>query len=276
MELEGKVCLITGASGALGSAVAERFSREGARLAITYYSTRPAELLVNLTSTNGFSVPAYVLDVTRLANVRQVVEAVMSQFGRIDVLVNSTGRYGPIGPTHELSEEEWVAAIQANLIGAFYLVRAVLPIMLEQGSGSIIHFSGGGAAYGRPYFTAYGSAKTALVRFTESVAAETAELNVRVNAIAPGPVKSRMWEQLREAGPAAGERALEELNDMDANGGVGPSPAASLAVFLASERSKGITGRLISAVHDDWDHIDQRIARLQRSDAWMLRRMPLE
>jgi NAD(P)-dependent dehydrogenase (short-subunit alcohol dehydrogenase family) len=276
MELESKVCLIAGASGAIGTAVAERFSREGARLAITYHCHRPQELLAKLEASGGTSIPGFALDVSCWQSVQQVVSAVHSQLGRIDAVVNCTGKYGPIGPTHSVAVEEWADAIQTNLVGAFHMVHAVLPLMLTQCSGSIINFSGGGGAYGRPYFTAYGASKAALVRFTESVAAEVSECNIRLNAIAPGAVKSRMWEQLRHAGVAAGGRALEELEEMDTHGGVGPERAAALAVFLASDRSKDISGRLISAVHDDWEHLEPNIPKLQQSDAWTLRRVPLE
>lgn len=275
MELQSKVCLIAGASGAVGTAVAERFAREGARLAITYHSHRPVELLAKLGALSGASIPDFVLDVSGWPRVQQVISAVHSQLGRIDAMVNCTGKYGPIGPTHSVAVEEWVDAIQANLIGGFHMVHAVLPIMLAQRGGSIIHFSGGGGAYGRPYFTAYGASKAALVRFTESVAAEVSESNVRLNSIAPGAVKSRMWEELRHAGATAGERARKELEEMDAHGGVGPERAAALAVFLASDRSKDISGRLISAVHDDWEHLERDLAKLQQSEAWTLRRVPL-
>jgi NAD(P)-dependent dehydrogenase (short-subunit alcohol dehydrogenase family) len=276
MELQSKVCLIAGASGAVGTAVAERFAREGARLAITYHSQRPVELRAKLGTLSGASIPDFALDVSSWPSVLQVISSVHSQLGRIDAVVNCTGKYGPIGPTHSVAVEEWADAIQANLIGAFHVVHAVLPVMLAQLSGSIIHFSGGGGAYGRPYFTAYGASKAALVRFTESVAAEVSESNVRLNAIAPGAVKSRMWEQLRHAGAAAGERARKELEEMDAHGGVGPERAAALAVFLASDRSKDVSGRLISAVHDDWEHLERDLPKLQQSEAWTLRRVPLE
>jgi len=275
MELIDKVCLIAGASGALGSSVAEAFWRAGAQVAVTYHSRCPNELLAKLNAETR-RVPVWQMDVTQFDSVRTVVADVQTKFGRIDVLVNCTGVYGPIGPTHTLSEVDWVLAIQANLVGSFYLAHAVLPRMLEQRRGNIIHFSGGGAAYGRPYFTAYSASKAALVRFTESLALEIAESNIRVNAIAPGPVKSRMWEELRQAGLAAGRRALEELSQMDEGGGVTPDRAAKLAVFLASDASTGITGRLVSAVFDDWEHLEGRIPKLQQSDAWRLRRVPLD
>ncbi|MGA7555793.1 MAG: SDR family oxidoreductase, partial [Candidatus Acidiferrales bacterium] len=130
--------------------------------------------------------------------------------------------------------------------------------------------------YGRPYFTSYSAAKAALVRLTESLAGELRENNIDVNAVAPGPISSRMWEELRKAGQAAGAKAIEELKKMDENGGVSPERAADLAVFLASESSNGLTGRLISAVHDKWNEIDSRAVDRIPADAWTLRRIPLD
>jgi 3-oxoacyl-[acyl-carrier protein] reductase len=160
-------------------------------------------------------------------------------------------------------------------MGSFYLTRAVLPLMLERNKGKIIYFSGGGAAYARPFLTAYGASKAALVRFTESLAEEVVEAHVDVNIIAPGPVNSRMWNQMRSSAASAGPKALSEIKNMEETGGVSAQRAAELAVFLASERSNGLTGRLISAIHDDWKVFDQRIPDIMRSEAGTLRRIPL-
>lgn len=275
MELAEKVCLIAGASGTIGTAIAHRFFEEGARLVLTSHTTLPEKLVPGLTGPNG-RVARFVLDVTRWDEVLSVVNQAHREFGFIHVLVNCTGMLGPIGPTQNVAVEDWLHAIQTNLLGSFYLTRAVLPVMLAQGQGKIIHFSGGGAAYARPYFTAYSAAKAAVVRFTESVAEEVRDFNIQVNAIAPGPVESRMWEQMRAAADRGGPRLREELRKMNATGGVPPDRAAGLAVFLASDRSDGLTGRLVSSVYDDWEHLDSRISKIMESDAWTLRRVPLE
>ena len=216
------------------------------------------------------------LDVRKWSEVRETVNQAIEHLGTIDILVNCTGVLGPVGPTAKVDVKEWAQAVEINLIGGFYLTRAVLGVMQAKGGGKIIHFSGGGAAYGRPFFTAYGASKAALVRFTESLAEEVREYNIQVNTIAPGPVNSRMWQELRQAGELAGPRAVEELRTMDEKGGVPPERAAALALFLASDRSNGLTGRLISAVHDPWETLDQRIPEIMRTEAGTLRRVPLE
>lgn len=269
MQFEGKVCLIAGGSGAIGAAVAEKFYEEGATLAVTYLSRRAPLSTVE----NGRSI-ALELDITDIAQVQQRTEDIQQKFGRIDVLVNCTGILGPVGPTSNASVEQWARTLDINLLGAFYLTRAVLGGMVSRRKGKIIHFSGGGAAYGRPFYSAYSCSKAALVRFVESVAEEVRDHNIDVNAIAPGPVESRMWEELRKVAPPD-EKTRAELKKMDESGGVSPRVAADLAVFLASERSNGLSGKLISAVWDEWSGFDQRIDEIMNSEAGTLRRVPL-
>lgn len=243
-------------------------------LALTSRSGAQAGFLA--ASANNGDVLTFALDVCDWENVECVTRTIAERWGRIDVLVNCTGVIGPIGPLAHADVVAWRKATEINLLGAFHLVRSVLPVMLAGRRGKIIHFSGGGAAYGRPYFTSYSASKAAVVRLTESLAGELREKNIDVNAIAPGPVNSRMWEELRRAGEKAGAKAIEELKQLDENGGVSPERAADLAVFLASERSDGLTGRLISAVHDKWNEIDARVPDLIPADAWTLRRVPLD
>jgi NAD(P)-dependent dehydrogenase (short-subunit alcohol dehydrogenase family) len=279
-QLANKTCLIAGASGAIGLAVAKLFHHEGANLALTYFSQKPGSDWHRSGPNSGPGAgPSRVLeiplDICNKEDLNAAVQSVVERFGTVDVLVNCAGVLGPIGPTVTVSMDAWVEAVEINLMGSFYLTRAVLPLMLERNKGKIIYFSGGGAAYARPFLTAYGASKAALVRFTESLAEEVVEAHVDVNIIAPGPVNSRMWNQMRSSAASAGPKALSEIKNMEETGGVSAQRAAELAVFLASERSNGLTGRLISAIHDDWKVFDQRIPDIMRSEAGTLRRIPL-
>jgi 3-oxoacyl-[acyl-carrier protein] reductase len=274
MQLAGKVCLVAGASGTIGRAVAERFYQEGASVASTSYSTIPGNFPDELCNGNQRTL-CFVLDVRQWDEVQKVVRNVEKELGRIDVLANCIGELGPIGPTHAVSVEQWTHTIEANLIGCFYLARAVLPGMLARNTGKILHFSGGGAAYPRPYFTAYSASKAAVVRFTESLAEELQGTGIQANAIAPGPVKSRMWDQMRAAGTVGGPCLLAELKKMDETGGISVERVAALALFLASERSGKLSGRLISTVYDNWENLEQRISEIMPSEAGTLRRIPL-
>jgi NAD(P)-dependent dehydrogenase (short-subunit alcohol dehydrogenase family) len=274
MELENKTCLIVGASGSIGHAIAHHFYREGARVALTFRTKKQYVLSLGHEAKDP-RLATFQLDVRNWKNVQAVVNRTKKKFGLIHILVNCSGALGPIGPTQNVPVGDWLRTIEINLVGSFYLVRAVVPLMLAAGGGKIIHFSGGGAAYGRPFFTAYGASKAALVRFTESLAAELQDQNIQVNAIAPGPVKSRMWDELRASGASGGPKAIEELKQMDLTGGVSAERAAALALFLASERSNGLTGRLLSAVHDKWEEMGSRIPTIMSTEAGTLRRVPL-
>jgi len=275
LELTNKTCLVVGASGAIGRAVAEKLYHEGACVALTSHSQKKGAIL-GFSHTKDSRLAAFMLDVRRPTQVESVVAGVVRRFGPIHILVNCSGVLGPVGAAHLVSRAAWRKALEINLLGGFYLVHAVLPSMVSLGGGKIIYFSGGGAAYGRPYFTAYSASKAALVRFTESLSSELFDKNIQVNAIAPGPVESRMWDELRAAGDAGGPQALEELKKMAATGGVPAERAAALVLFLASSRSNGLTGRLISAVHDKWEDLEPRIPDIMSSDAGTLRRVPLE
>lgn len=275
MEFRNKVCLIAGASGAIGSAVAKAFYDEGARVVLTHYAKRFSSISIGFPAKDP-RIATFRLDARKWKDVQSVVAKAGNKFGPVDILVNCVGVLGPVGPTQEVSVEHWTQTIQINLLGGFLLARAVLPSMLTSGAGKIILFSGGGAAYGRPFFTAYSASKAALVRFTESLAAEVADKNIQVNAIAPGPVKSRMWDELLAIGSAGGSQALAELKKMEETGGVPAERAAALAVFLASSRSNGLTGRLISAVYDKWETLGPSISNELSQDAGTLRRVPLE
>ena len=274
MDLQNKVCLIAGASGAIGGAVARRFYQEGAQLALTYRTERSEGLEEDLSG--GERPPSfYALDITNWDQVQATVRRVESEYSGIDVLVNCSGIIGPIGRFEDSDPVEWNRAMEVNLTGSVYLARAVLPVLRRRGRGKIVFFSGGGAAYARPYFTAYSAAKAALVRFTESLAQEVVDADIQVNAVAPGAIKSRMWDEMRAASGAGGPKLLDELRKMDETGGASADHAAALTAFLASDRSNQVTGRLVSAVWDDWENLAEHAEKLAGSEAWTLRRLPL-
>jgi 3-oxoacyl-[acyl-carrier protein] reductase len=275
MELRNKVCVVAGASGAIGVAIARRLYAEGAHLAITYRTVKPQKPCEELSQGPGRTA-CYELDVTDCKQVETVIQQIRTDFAGIDVLVNCTGIQGPIGPLETLDMPEWARTIETNLLGSVYLARAVLPYMKERGRGKIILFSGGGAAYGRPYFTAYSSSKAAVVRFAESLALELEATDIQVNTVAPGPVRSRMWGEMRAAGQVGGPKLEEELKHMEETGGVSPDRAAGLVAFLASARSNRLTGRLLSAVWDDWEHFEKGMEKIVATEAFTLRRVTLK
>jgi 3-oxoacyl-[acyl-carrier protein] reductase len=146
--------------------------------------------------------------------------------------------------------------------------------MRETGGGRIVNLGGGGAAGLRPNFSAYATAKCGLIKFTETVAAEVAPLGIRINCIAPGPMNTEMLQEILRAGTnQAGSREFEQVTKQVASGATDPQIAADLIVYLASEQSAGVTGKLISAVWDPWRTLHQRAAELASSDVYTLRRI---
>jgi NAD(P)-dependent dehydrogenase (short-subunit alcohol dehydrogenase family) len=192
---------------------------------------------------------------------------------RLDILVNNAGIVGPIGPIEENSWQSWTTTVQVNLIAPAALCRLAIRQMKAQGGGSIINISGGGAASPRPFFSAYGAAKAALVRLTETIAAEAGPYGIRANAIAPGAMNTEMHEAVLRAGRSlAGETEYRSALQQAETGGVSPATPAELAVFLASDAA-GINGRLINAVWDPWKTLAGHAAELENSDVYTLRRI---
>lgn len=273
MELEGRVAIVTGAGRGIGRAIALAFAREGADIVIASRGLPEANETAGEVKALGRRALALPVDVSAQAQVDMMVASVINRLGKVDILVNNAGIQGPIGPTAENDTGHWVETVQVNLVGTFLCCRAVLPHMIKQQRGKIVNLSGGGATSARPYFSAYAASKTAVVRFTETLAQEVKGANIQVNAIAPGAVNTRMLQQVLDAGDAAGEKARAEAKRQLESGGTSPETAAALAVFLASAASDGLTGRLISAVWDDWRGMAKRVPEIVSSDLYTLRRV---
>jgi NAD(P)-dependent dehydrogenase (short-subunit alcohol dehydrogenase family) len=273
MILKNRITIITGGSGGIGSAIAMAFAREGASLVLA--SRTESELaktereLIN----NQSQVEIYQADVSRENDVQGLVNFTLKRFGNIDVLVNCAGIQGPIGPITDIDAREWFEAIKINLYGTFLCIQAVLPIMMKNNSGKILNFSGGGAVSPRPRFSAYGTSKAGVVRLTETLAGEYKDYNISFHAIAPGAVNTKMLEQVLAAGERAGKVELSKALKQKREGGVPPPQVAELAVFLASAKSDGLSGRLISLPWDNWSQIPQHLPEIMSSDVFAMRRI---
>jgi NAD(P)-dependent dehydrogenase (short-subunit alcohol dehydrogenase family) len=273
VRLDGEIVLITGAGRGIGEAVAHAFARSGASLVLTARTEQEVVHVARETGKLGVMTMALPGDVSKREGVRTIVATALDRFGRIDVLVNAAGIYGPIGPFVENDLDHWTAAIETNLLGTVFAIHAVLPQMLARRKGVIINFSGGGAVQPFPRFSAYATSKAAIARLTETLSEEVKESGIRINAIAPGSVNTRLLEQVLEAGENAGSSFYAKALKQKATGGTPPARAAELAVFLACSTGEGINGRLISAVWDDWKSLPKRTSELDRSALFTLRRI---
>ena len=274
MILKNKVALITGGSGYIGKAISRAFLREGAKVMLAARSVDELLAAKNELSDGFKSVEIYKADVTDSTDVKNLVKKTLKIFGKIDILVNAAGIYGPIGSSIDVNFDKWKQTFEINVFGTFNLMQRVLPIMIKKGRGKIINFSGGGDGP-FPRFSAYNSSKAAVVRLTETMAAEVKDYHIDINAIAPGPVNSRFLQQALEAGEeAVGKKRYQALLKQKNEGGVPPEKAANLCVFLASSASDGLTGKFLSAVWDDWKNWDKnKIAQIMKSDKYTLRRV---
>jgi 3-oxoacyl-[acyl-carrier protein] reductase len=222
----------------------------------------------------GQRVIAQPADVARPEDIDALVKATVEGFGRIDVLVNNAGVYGPLGPLDEIDWAAWSEAVAINLLGTVYACRRVLPVMKRQRYGKIINVSGGGATSPLPRITAYAATKAAVVRFTESLALELRDHRIDVNAIAPGALATRLLDEVIAAGPdAVGADFHARMVKTKADGGTPLARGAELVVFLGSAASDGISGRLISAVWDPWRELPSHRADLDAGDVYTLRRI---
>jgi len=275
--LSGKIAIITGANQGLGYRIAEKFIESGANLSIC---ARNAELLQEAhdkliaLANSEQKITSMSVDVSDQAQVQDFVANTYANHNGCHVLVNNAGIYGPKGGIDEVSWDEWKQAIEINVYGSVHMCREVIPCFKTQGYGKVIQLSGGGATSPLPNLSAYAVSKAAIVRFNETLAEEVRGTGIDVNAIAPGALNTRMLDEIIAAGPERVgqvfyERSVKQKND----GGVSLDYGAELAVFLASDRSKNITGKLISAQWDDWEAWPKHIDQLNDSDVYTLRRI---
>jgi 3-oxoacyl-[acyl-carrier protein] reductase len=277
MRLAGRSAIITGASRGLGRAIAEAYWNEGASLLLTASREGPlADVAGALSGSAGGERTLVVVpcDLSQPGAVPGLVARARETFDTLSVLVNNAATLGPIGPLWETPTEEWERNIRVNLLAPAELCAAVLPWLGEHRGGKVINLSGGGASGPRPNFSAYACAKAALVRLTEVLAHEASSLGVDVNAIAPGALNTRMLAEVLEAGPArVGLEEFEAAQRRTKEGDAALVRAVQLAVFLASSESDGVSGRLISAVWDDWSRLAEHREELRGSDVYTLRRI---
>jgi NAD(P)-dependent dehydrogenase (short-subunit alcohol dehydrogenase family) len=275
--LSGKVAIITGANQGLGLEIARRYLAAGADLMLC---ARNGDLLEKARSELAVlaqpqqKVFGQVADVSREEDAFNLFEQTLIQLNGCHILVNNAGVYGPKGEIESANWVEWVSAIQINVFGSILMTRAVLPHFKQQQYGKVIQLSGGGATNPMPLLSAYAVSKAAIVRFAETLAEEVRGKGIDVNAIAPGALNTRMLDEVLSAGPEkVGKTFYERSLQQKKSGGAGLEKGADLALFLASPASDGITGKLISAVWDNWEEWPAHIQELSGSDAYTLRRI---
>jgi 3-oxoacyl-[acyl-carrier protein] reductase len=281
--LSGHRALVTGAYGTLGTAICRRLRADGADLLLVGRSAdRLQELAAALLAAFPGDAPGLetlAIDLAATDAVERIAAAVAAA-GGLDLLVNNAAIQGPIGPLWENDWDAWQDTIRLDLLVPVALCRTLVGqpgsglLGREGRRGKIVNISGGGATGPRPNFSAYGVAKAALVRFTETFAHELRERAIDINAIAPGVLASQMTQAILAAGTTrAGDNEAATARKAVAGDGTAQDKAAALVGWLASAASDGITGRLLAALWDPWPTLDQKTAELAASDIYTLRRI---
>ncbi len=271
-----KLVFVTGAGRGIGRTIALKLSEAGYSVSGCARSLNELEETKNL---SGGKIHIIQLDVTDTVKMRKWMEETASivdadAYG----LVTAAGIYGPIGTFLENSWEHWKESVEINLYGTAQACRIFAQSVIAKNQpGRIILMSGGGATQPLPRFTSYCATKAAVVRFGETIAHELKEFNITVNAIAPGAVNTKLTDELIQAGPEkAGKEVYEKALKQKEEGGANPDKAGDLAVYLLSEKSSLVTGRLISAIWDPWQKMDEFGPQFEKSDVFTIRRITME
>jgi NAD(P)-dependent dehydrogenase (short-subunit alcohol dehydrogenase family) len=277
MILEGRTCIVTGAAGGFGRRLVVRFWQEGASLLLTSRRNEALQALADslpAAPSGGQKVATFSGDLSETGVACRLVARAREEFATLTILVNNAAIQGPIGPIWDNDLREWESTFRINLFAPALLCALVLPWMLSKSYGKIINISGGGATAGRPRFSAYSSSKAGLVRLTETLAGEVGAAGIGINAIAPGVMYTGMLDEILAEGPdRAGPMEFEKTRRYVGRGDAAIGKATDLATFLASSESDGITGKLISAVWDEWQDLPKHKAELRESDIYTLRRI---
>ena len=241
MRLRDKVAIITGAGAGVGAATATRFCAEGAHVLLCDWDTDAVAAIADQLRTTGGDVLALTVNVADEAQVRQLVAATIDRWGRLDILINNAG-VGSATDILNTTAEEWSRVMDVNLKGPFLCCKYSIPVMLEQGGGSIVNVASISSTCGIPGQAVYGPSKGGLLQLTRQLAIEYARRGIRVNAVAPGTVDTPMLH-----------KTLGSLDNPDAlmqfllhNHPIGriaqPVEIANAILFLASDEASFITG----------------------------------
>jgi NAD(P)-dependent dehydrogenase (short-subunit alcohol dehydrogenase family) len=244
MDFTGKVALITGGGGGIGRATALGFASRGAKVMIVDHDAASGQASLEAVAQAGGTAKFVSADVTKSASVQDYVKATLDAFGRIDCFFNNAGIEGKIVPTQDYDEDVFDQVIAVNLKGVFLGLRHVLPVMLKQGGGTVVNTASVAGLFGGPGMPAYVASKHGVLGLTKVASSDVAPYGVRVNAVCPGPVETRMMRSIESQrnhnDPESVHRAYSAT--MPTGRYTLPEEVAGVVLYLSSGLSGNVTG----------------------------------
>ncbi len=238
--LEGKIAVITGAARGIGKSIAIKFAQEGANIAFTDLALDDnAKATEAEIASYGVKVKGYASNAADFEDTHKVVDNIVKDFGRIDILINNAGITRD-GLMMRMSEQQWDMVINVNLKSAFNFIHAISPVMMKQKSGSIVNMSSVVGVSGNAGQTNYSASKAGMIGLAKSIAKELGSRGIRANAIAPGFIITEMTHQLSD------EVRQQWASQIPLRRGGTPEDVANVALFLASDLSSYVTGQVIT------------------------------
>ncbi|MEN6359268.1 MAG: 3-oxoacyl-ACP reductase family protein [Smithella sp.] len=242
MKLKNKVAIVTGASKGIGKAIAIRFAKEGASVVLASRSLTVLEEGVREIKAFGGEAMAISVDVRKVESINDLVKKTVARYGRLDLLVNNAGiTMG--GPSEDIAPEDWRAALETDLFSVFYASQSAARVMIPQGGGNIINISSVNGILAAPRRAAYCASKAAVNELTKVLAIEWADRKIRVNAIAPGYIRTELVQDVINKGAISIEAILRRTPQ----GRIGEvDDIAGLAVYMANDESSYMTGSIVN------------------------------
>ncbi len=276
-KLKDKTAIVTGGGSGLGYEISKKLLSHGANViivgrnkgALKYANKQLSEFCIN----NAF-IDYFVCDISDEASVIKLISKITKKYKIFSILINNAGIQGSKGKFEENNWKEWKQTIEINLFGSALMIRESLKVFTKNNYGKIIQLSGGGATKPSPNLSAYASSKAGIVRFIETISVELKDKNIYANCVAPGAVNTNMVDEIISSGPKkVGKELYEKSLAQKQNGGSSPEHCANLVAFLASPKSDGISGKLISALWDNYLDLLNHKNELAETDVYTLRRI---
>jgi NAD(P)-dependent dehydrogenase (short-subunit alcohol dehydrogenase family) len=245
MKLKDKVAVVTGAASGMGKAIATLYAAEGAKVVLADYNLEGAQQVAEEIQANGGTVKAVKANVAELADIENMIDIAVNEFGTLDILVNNAGIMDGFEPAGEIADEKWDRVFEVNTKGVIRAIRKALPIFLDKGKGVIVNTASTGGLSGAHAGVAYTASKHAVVGITKNTGFMYAQKGIRCNAIAPGAVMTNI--QASMSGISEFGMSRSKLAQAVIPGLGQPEDIAQVALFLASDESKFINGTVVTA-----------------------------